>query len=118
MKTITIEAQESLESIRNNFKEAFPLLDIKFFKKSHENLEGNLSSQEIKDYSKTLSEVADNSENTSISVDGHKKVSTLESDFEKIGLHAQVFRKSGKVYLQTTTTDNLTLADQMRKAHN
>lgn len=45
------------------------------------------------------------------------KVSELESVFtETFGLSVQVFRKLGNVWLQTTTTDNWTLAEQNQKA--
>jgi hypothetical protein len=41
------------------------------------------------------------------------KVGELEHAFNvKFGLSAQVFRKSGEIWLQTTTTDTWTLAKQ------
>jgi hypothetical protein len=45
------------------------------------------------------------------------KVGELENLFaEKFGLYVQLFRKSGKVWLQTTTTDTWTLKEQSKLA--
>lgn len=115
MKTIQIEPSNTLEEVQAAFKSAFPLLDIKFFQKGHNENEGNLKENEIENYKTKLSSI--NNSSTTLSIDGHKKVSTLEADFEALGIHAQVFRKSGNVYIQTTTTDHLTLAEQEKQAH-
>jgi hypothetical protein len=43
-------------------------------------------------------------------------VAELERLFvENFGLNAQVFRRSGTLWLQTSATDNWTLAEQNRK---
>ena len=38
-----------------------------------------------------------------------------QSLYEQFGLNVQVFRKSGSLWLQTTSTDNWSLAEQNRK---
>ena len=40
----------------------------------------------------------------------------LESEFEKLGINIQLFRKSGNVWLQTTTTDHWSIAQQNKEA--
>ena len=51
-----------------------------------------------------------------ISINGHQKVDTLEQHFnDHFGINIQVFRKSGKSWLQTTTTDEWTLTEQNKK---
>ncbi|HCA82653.1 MAG TPA: hypothetical protein DEP18_02620, partial [Flavobacteriales bacterium] len=48
-------------------------------------------------------------------MNGHAKVKTFEHNWKEIaGLWVQVFRKSGNVWLQTTVTDDLSLADVNR----
>ena len=43
----------------------------------------------------------------------------LEERFEKdFGLHVQVFRKSGNIWLETSVSDDLTLAQQNEKGKN
>jgi hypothetical protein len=37
----------------------------------------------------------------------------LESDY---GLHVQVFRKSGNIWLETSVSDHLTLSEQQERA--
>jgi hypothetical protein len=40
----------------------------------------------------------------------------LEKQFEEgFGLHVQVFRKSGRTWLETSVTDDLTLVEQQAK---
>ena len=52
-----------------------------------------------------------------ININGLMKVAELESAFfVTFGLAVQVFRKSGKVWLQTTATDDWTLEEQNLKA--
>jgi hypothetical protein len=52
-----------------------------------------------------------NSEN--IDFNGQTTVWELEQEFEKkFGLHIQVFRKSGSIWLETTATDNWSLEQQ------
>lgn len=51
-----------------------------------------------------------------ISIHGHQKVNTHEHHFrENFGIDNQVFRKSANTWLQTTTTDDWTLAEQNKK---
>ena len=42
----------------------------------------------------------------------------LKSIEEEFGIHVQVLRKSGRVWLQTTATDDWTLAEQEQEAAN
>ena len=48
-----------------------------------------------------------------LSIDGHLKTSTFENSFKThFGVNVQVWRRSGNMWLQTTTTDDWTLAKQ------
>lgn len=116
MKTITITPKETLQEFKDSFNAMFPNLKIEFFAENHESGEGNSLSDLLTDLSATLESASDVDHEFSMSVDGHKKVSTLEKDFSDLGLNLQVFRKSGNVWLQTTTTDHWTLAEQNKEA--
>lgn len=116
MKTITITPQETLKEVKESFSAMFPYLKIEFFKQSHESGEGNMADDIITDLSQTLEQVSNVDHTFTISVDGHKKVSTLESDFSSLGFNVQVFRKSKDVWLQTTTTDHWTISEQNKEA--
>lgn len=116
MKTIEIRPNETLNEVKQNFSELFPNLKIEFFKHSHGSGEGNTKDDLIQDLNQTLQELGDLKEELQISVDGHKKVQTLENDFSIHNISIQVFRRSGKVWLQTTTSDEWSLAQQNKEA--
>ena len=65
------------------------------------------------DTNQTIGEIRTTHTDGDLSINGHQKVSTLESKFlEDYGLNVQVFRKSGNIWLQTTSTDHWTLTEQ------
>lgn len=49
---------------------------------------------------------------TVISIEKNKTVAELENDFSLIGLKAEIFRKSGNVWIETSLTSNWTLQQQ------
>jgi hypothetical protein len=64
----------------------------------------------------TIGEVRKVHNEGDLSIDGHQKVKTFEQSFhDKYGLNVQVFRKSGFMWMQTTSTDDWTLSKQNRK---
>ncbi|MBK6524240.1 MAG: hypothetical protein IPG07_01010 [Crocinitomicaceae bacterium] len=61
----------------------------------------------------TLKEIRKNHTAGELSIDGHQKTSTFENNFhDHFGVTVQVFRRSGNLWLQTTTTDEWSLAHQ------
>lgn len=66
---------------------------------------------------RAIGDVRKNNLSGTININGVMKVAELESAFSKtFGLAVQVFRKSVNVWLQTTATDEWTLAAQNQKA--
>lgn len=52
-----------------------------------------------------------------LAIDENTKVAHLEKEMlEKFGLFVQVFRRSGKVWIETTVTDDWTLGKQNSEA--
>ena len=112
MKTILVTGESTLREISEAFNAKFPYLKIKFFAHSHEVGEASEVTDEL-DYSLKVNAVGSIQSPEQMSVDGHLKVSTLEQFFqEHFRISAQVFRRSGGVWLQTTATDHWTLAQQ------
>ncbi len=112
MKQIKISKKTKLKEIQEWFSKSFPGLNLKFYKVAHSKNEGSPKNWEITN-NPNLEEL-----NKCISLnlmfDKSYKVSEVEEVFENVfGLHAQVLRKSGKIWLQTTKTDDLTLKEQM-----
>ena len=113
---ITIDDSSKLCEIQKEFSKHFPYLKLEFF--GFEPIEEKIFSKEnlISDTNKTLEEVRHVHRPGHISINGHQKVSTLEQHFrENFGINIQVFRKSANTWLQTTATDNWTLAEQNKK---
>jgi hypothetical protein len=109
---LTINDRQSIEQIRNSFNKEFPFLKLEFFSRRHES--GQASSLQFlirKDV--LLKECRTVHHSGEIMITPDMKVSELEqllwTDF---GLGVQVFRKSGKVWLETILTDTWTLAEQ------
>ena len=110
-----INDDKTLEGIQAEFSKQFPFLKIEFYSGKHESGEGSPAMQQL-DPSLTIGEARRKKVEGDLNVDPDMKVSELETRFaDKYGLNAQVFRKSGDIWLQTTATDSWTLADQNRK---
>lgn len=112
MKTININENQRLIEIKDAFTSNYPHLKLEFFSEEHK--AGEASSKSTKyDDSLTLKEIRTKNKSGELSIDGHLKTSTFESNFyEHFGVTVQVLRKSGNIWLQTTTTDDWTLAHQ------
>lgn len=109
---LTINDQQSIEQVRNSFNKEFPFLKLEFFSKRHELGEAS-SLQFLIRKDVTLKECRTVHHSGEVTITPEMKVSELEqllwTDF---GLGVQVFRKSGKVWLETILTDTWTLAEQ------
>lgn len=112
MKTLLISGSQTLREVSELFNAKFPYLKIKFFAHAHSAGEGNALSDELS-FDLKIAEAGNLKSSEEMSVDGHLKVSTLEQFFQDhFGISAQVFRKSGGVWLQTTATDHWSLTKQ------
>ncbi len=92
----------------------FPQLKIEFYKNKNTELNGHW---DILDSHLTISELLPQTLEGTLEIGPVMKVSELEQQFEmQFGLHVQVFRKSGNVWLQTGRTDSWTLDQQNQEA--
>ncbi|MEI6488247.1 MAG: hypothetical protein WCP52_04760 [Bacteroidota bacterium] len=109
---ITINDHRKLSAIQEEFNTVFPYLKIEFYSKP--NKQGGASSKKlIKHHNKTLGECRTIHNKGHITITAKMTVVDLEQRFGDIyGLGIQVFRKSGKVWLETTVTDGWTLEEQ------
>jgi hypothetical protein len=109
---ITISDEKTLSTIKSEFSAHFPHLKLQFFLKGHQPHEGSAKALEISD-DLTISQARNRHTKGELSIHANQKTSTLETEFEShYGLHVQVLRKSGTIWLQTTSTDSWTLAEQ------
>jgi len=109
---ITINDKRKIFAIQEEFSQAYPYLKLEFFSKPH-SVGGGSAKKFIKHNSKTLGECRTVHNKGRITITPEMTVADLEQRFSDIyGLGVQVFRKSGKVWLETTVTDSWTLETQ------
>lgn len=109
---VTINDDRKIYAIQEEFSQAFPYLKIEFFSKPHK-LGGASAKKFVKSNSKTLGECRTIHNSGKLTIKPSMTVSDLEQAFQDVyGLSVQVFRKSGKVWLETTVTDGWTLEEQ------
>lgn len=112
---ITDDLQQ-LKEIKEAFSSKFPHLRIEFYSKSHQEGEGTDASA-IYDDNLRLLDIRKEGQMGEVSIHGNLKTASLEKIFsDEFGIHIQVFRKSGNVWLQTTVTDDWTLSEQEKEA--
>jgi len=113
---IIIDDNIKLSEIQTEFNKHFPFLKIEFFEYNPLGKTSFTQENMIKDVQQTLSKIRHIHIPGHISLNGHQKVSTFENHFrENMGVNIQVFRKSANAWLQTTSTDEWTLAEQNKK---
>ena len=93
--TISTNGRKKLKTLQDDFNDKFPNLKIEFFSKPTIDDKGESTSSGSKykiDNSKTLSEVRTKTGAGKISINGRKKVDTLEREFQDVfGLYIQVY---------------------------
>lgn len=107
-----VDDKRNISEIQEEFNSVFPYLKIEFFKKPHETGEASpLNEMLPSDSSLGKWRTIHNEGDLVISAD--TTVDAVETMFqEKFGVSAQVFRKSGAVWLETSATDSWTLKEQ------
>jgi hypothetical protein len=109
---IHISDDVTIKGIQKEFSSLFPFLKLEFFSRPHQTGKGS-----EKKYMKTEDALLRDfrlvhSEGDLI-IEGDMTVSNLEDLFKNhYGLYVQVFRRSGKLWLETTATDSWTLSVQ------
>ncbi|GAA4745831.1 hypothetical protein [Flavisolibacter ginsenosidimutans] len=113
---LTIQKTKTVGEVKQEFAHTFPSLKIEFFRTAHQKEEGSPLKQMLHDDS--LLSVAYPMLRQGIYF---FFPTTTVADFElglqkELGVSVQVFRLSKGVWLETTKTDNLTLAQQNANA--
>lgn len=102
----------TIKSIQKAFCEQYPYLKLEFFSRPHQTGKGS-----EKKYMKTddalLKDFRLVHSDGELHISDDMTVSALEGMFrDHYGLYVQVFRRSGRLWLETTATDNWTLSVQ------
>jgi hypothetical protein len=96
---------------------AFPQLKLAFFSKTHQKNKGNNAKFLISDHKSLLGDLPGFRAEGLLSIEPHLRTWEVEKMIEdETGLHVQIFRKSGNLWLETSKSDDLTLAEQIEHA--
>jgi hypothetical protein len=112
---LTLHATYSIQIIQEKFKQHFSHLKIEFYKKPHQDEEGNAKRDQYL-HNITLAEITQSEADVHLTIDPAMTTAAFEHYMEtEFGLHVQVFRQQRGTWLQTTHSDSLTLAQQNEK---
>ena len=112
---ITINDNRKITSIQEEFNQTFPYLRLEFFFRPHKPGTGS-AKKLIRNNTLTLGECRSIHNAGKIVITPVMTVTELEQNFGEIyGLGVQVFRQSGKTWLETTVTDGWTLEEQNKQ---
>lgn len=111
-----INDNSSIEELKKQFNEKFPFLKIELFDTPHKLNEGSKKESMIPEHL-ILKDIRKKHIEGDLLVDPYMSVIELENEFlQHFGLNAQVFRKSGNIWIETTVTDQWTLRKQNDEA--
>lgn len=109
---IQINDHRKIHAIQKEFSTMFPWLKIEFFSKPHK-IKAGSPRTELVPSAKTLGECRTVHDSGTITITPGMTVADLEQSFRDVyGLAVQIFRKSGRTWLETTVTDTWTLEKQ------
>jgi hypothetical protein len=109
---ILINDKKKIFEIQKEFNDAFPYLQIQFFSAPHRPGGGSPKTKML-DSKKNLGDFRTKHNKGKITITAAMTVKELEQNFHEVfGLSIQVFRKSGKIWLETNVTDDWTLEEQ------
>ncbi|HRG51631.1 MAG TPA: hypothetical protein PLL00_02255 [Bacteroidia bacterium] len=107
--SITVSDKYKIHTIKEKFNIIFPYLRIELFSSS-------TNSSSFSEKNSDLEKFRLRGNTDTIIISPKMTVSDLEMHFKNIyGLMAQVYRKSGKIWLETTVTDSWTLEEQNKQ---
>ncbi len=112
---LEIDYTKKTGTIKQGFNRMFPFLKIEFFNTAHAPGEPTSRDQLIADDT-PFGKINGIVKEGSINIHEDDSVAAVEQSFQqKFGLAVQVFRKQNNVWIETTKTDQLTLAEQNEK---
>lgn len=112
---LEINYAQKTGTIKQALSKMFPFLKIEFFNTEHAPDEPTSKDHLVHD-NMVIGEINGIVKEGSITIHPNDIVAVVEQSFQqKFGLAVQVFRKQNNVWIETTKTDQLTLAEQNEK---
>lgn len=111
-----IDDKKTISEIQSEFSSLYSALKLEFYKSKHLAQQGSMKVDQYQ-VDTILSDIRDEHKSGELTISDMMTTAELESAFEsKFGLHVQVFRKSGNLWLQTSATDDWSLQKQQENA--
>lgn len=108
---LRIDGARSIQEVQHDFNAEYPFLKLEFFRPL--NGQSQPTAKNMLRHSLKIAEARRIPYDGVLEVKDSMKVGELENALkQQYGLYAQVFRKSGNVWLETTMSDNWTLKQQ------
>ena len=109
---IIINDHRKIFAVQKEFSNLFPYLQLEFFGKPNK-VNAQHSKKIMKHSAKTIGECRTIHNKGTLTISPYMTVAELEENFMGIyGVGVRVMRKSGRLYVETTTTNNWTLGKQ------
>lgn len=113
---IPITADRTMGEVQKDFQSEFPFLKLVFFQKGHKAYKSSHAKFMLTDQSATMRDLCGHRHEGLLFVEPEMPTWQVERLFEEeFGLHVQIFRKSGNVWLETSVSDDLSLDQQNAK---
>ena len=104
-----ISEDATVNCLQEAFREAYPCLKLDFYQQPHEAGKGPVAAMRVPPET-PIEDIRMQHNFGWINISHQRTAAELEHDFgHEYGLNAQVLRKSGDLWLETTRTDNRTL---------
>ena len=107
-----IEIESKVGDIKKIFANCYPFLKIELYKKPFNYDHIGIKKEQLEPTANLNRFIHTSSGKPVIDISTDITVAELENQFENIGLIAEVFRKSGNVWIESSLTDNWTLKQQ------
>jgi len=114
-----ISPNRLISDIQKEFNKVFPFLKLEFFYNKNQSRSSKSSGKEIIPHNRKIGDEQKTVTDGEIVINDEMKVNELENIFQqKFALSAQVFRKSGNLWLETTIRISLMkINDTVYKNH-
>lgn len=110
---LSIKGERLIADVQQEFSNAYPFLKIEFFRNGSERQSRYPASLKISSHARLREAWVLKKDSGLVNLSDSMTVLQLEEALmDEFGLSAQVFRKSGNIWLETTMTDHWTLKQQ------
>ncbi|MFT4155627.1 hypothetical protein [Parafilimonas sp.] len=103
-----INQESKIEDICKSFTASYPFLKIELYKKP---FAGSFKKERLP-FKQPLGQIINHDLKATIVITAGTTVAELEESFSSIGLQAEIFRRSGNVWVETSLTNNWSLYQQ------